>query len=176
VLRTDLSGDPSFSRLLARVRRVCLEAYAHEDVPFDRVVEAVQPERSLSYSPLFQTKINYHQMPVTALELSELTLRPVDAAEVPAQFDLILNLIPVAAGLTASIEYAVDLYDALSIDRVFDQYEAVLRRVAGPETRVHELTDMLHEMDRRERDLAQERRHQQKQHRLRTLTRRISEH
>jgi amino acid adenylation domain-containing protein/non-ribosomal peptide synthase protein (TIGR01720 family) len=175
VLRTDLSGDPSFAQLLARVRTVCLEAYAHEDVPFDRVVEAVQPERTLSYSPLFQTKINYHQMPVAALELPELTLRPVDAADVPAQLDLILNLIPGSEGLTASIEHGVDLYDAASIDRVFDQYEAVLRRVAGEDARLGALTDMLAEMDRRERDLTRERRRQQQQQKLRAMTRRISE-
>jgi Non-ribosomal peptide synthetase modules and related proteins len=90
VLRVDLSGNPPFEELLGRVRQVALAAYAHQEVPFERVVEALQPQRSLSHSPLFQVMFVLQNVPFEALELPGLSLSPLALESVTAKFDLTL--------------------------------------------------------------------------------------
>ncbi|NSL42807.1 condensation domain-containing protein, partial [Streptomyces sp. 8P21H-1] len=116
-LRVDTSGSPSFSELLARVRRTDLAAYDHQDIPFDRVVDALAPQRTLSRHPLFQVVLSF-QDTAPRLDLPQVPTAtlPVDLGA--AKFDLTVNLVErraadgTAAGLTGDVEYATDLFDA----------------------------------------------------------------
>src|SRR6185369_10941736 len=92
VLRTDLSGNPTFRQILGRVRDVCLNAYAHQDLPFDWLVEELQPDRSLSHNPLFQVMFNLQNMPASNLELPGLTLTSLNVHTHTSRFDLTLNM------------------------------------------------------------------------------------
>ncbi|MHC5732603.1 MAG: condensation domain-containing protein, partial [Nostoc sp.] len=93
VLRTDVSGNPSFWELLQRVRQVAMEAYSHQDAPFEQVVEALQPERNLSYSPLFQVMFAFQNIPdVPEMRLGEVKLSADDHGNTTSLFDLSLNI------------------------------------------------------------------------------------
>lgn len=138
VLRTDLSGNPAMGELLARVRVADLAAYAHQDVPFERLVEELAPERSLSRHPLFQVML------VVENESPRLTLPGLDVEELsvdarPARFDLTLSLAekPDGGGLTGAFHYATDLFDRATVEG----FAAMLGRILAfePETRVHDL-------------------------------------
>ena len=88
VLRTDLSSDPTFQQLLNRVREVALDAYAHQDLPFEKLVEELQPERNLSHNPLFQVLFILQNAPMPSIELPDLTISPVKIDSKTAKFDL----------------------------------------------------------------------------------------
>ncbi|WP_329542010.1 non-ribosomal peptide synthase/polyketide synthase [Streptomyces sp. NBC_01358] len=122
VLRNDLSGDPTFSELLARVRETDLAAYAHQDVPFERLVEVLNPERSMSRHPLFQTVLEWNNDEQKAAldtveQLPHLSVAPESAATGAAKFDLVFHLSGVrgadggAAGLRGELEFNADLFD-----------------------------------------------------------------
>jgi aspartate racemase len=158
VLRTDLSGDPTFRELLGRVRKVAMEAYAHQDLPFDKVVEALRPKRDLSHNPLFQVMFNFQDTPLQDLEFPGLTvslLRPISNGS--AKFDLNVVVYPPSeqrawsrskAAPESTIvmwEYSTDLFDDTTIVRMMEHYEILLKGiVADPEqsiSRVALLTD-----------------------------------
>src|SRR5215213_1864805 len=156
VLRTDLSGNPTFTELLARVRETTLGAYAHQDVPFEKVVEAVRPERTLKYSPLFQVKIDLPNVPMPPLELPELRLSLLDGKGAISHFDITLYLTETDQGLTGVFEYNTDLFDASTIARMAGHFEKLLNRIASnPDLTLGELTAALEE-DEREHRLARE--------------------
>jgi amino acid adenylation domain-containing protein len=118
VLRTDLSGRPSFRQVIERVRSVTLEAYAHQDVPFEKLVEELHPERSLSLPPFFQVLFVLQNIPQGGLELPGVTLGSLGAAGTgTAKFDLTLTLGEHAGRLNGAIEYNTDLFDAATVDR-----------------------------------------------------------
>ncbi|HYG61538.1 MAG TPA: condensation domain-containing protein, partial [Thermoanaerobaculia bacterium] len=167
-LRTRLGGDPTFRELLARVRETMLGAYAHQELPFDKLVEALNPERSLGRSPVFQVKVNLLNLPPAALELPGLRIEPQRPVRETAQFDWILNLADSEQGLLAWVEHATDLFDAATIDRMLGNFEALLRAVAGrPELRLAEMAEALEESDAAQRLAAQEGKRQGLQDRLR---------
>ena len=140
VLRTDLSGDPNFRGLLARVREMALGAQAHQDLPFERLVEALQPVRDMSRDPLFQVLFVLQNAPMRELALGGLRAEPVMMESGTAKFDLALVVIETGEGLSASIEYATALFDARTIERLARHYCALLEAiVADPETRVSRL-------------------------------------
>ncbi|HEX4499474.1 MAG TPA: condensation domain-containing protein, partial [Thermoanaerobaculia bacterium] len=140
VLRGDLTGDPTFRELLGRVRETALAAYLHQDVPFEKLVEELAPERSLVHAPLFQTVLVLQNAPVETLEIEALSLRPVDMPSPTAKFDLTLNLSEHDGGLLGFVEYATDLFDATTIDRLVASFERLLAAaMAGPELRTGEL-------------------------------------
>ncbi|MEH2232807.1 MAG: amino acid adenylation domain-containing protein [Nostoc sp.] len=140
VLRTDVSGNPSFWELLQRVRQVAMEAYSHQDVPFEQVVEALQPERNLSYSPLFQVMFVLQNTPPGKLELPGLTLTPLEIENPTAKYDLTLLMTETEQGLTASLEYNSDLFDRATITRMAGHFQTLLEGiVANPQQRVSEL-------------------------------------
>jgi amino acid adenylation domain-containing protein len=134
VLRTDLSGAPSFIALLERVKKSTLEAYAHQDVPFEKLVEVLSPERDLSRSPLFQAMFALQNAPYSTLELGSATLERFDVRTVAAQFDLTVAMAEMADGMQCSIEYCTDLFEAATITRWIEQFKVLLRGiVADPE-------------------------------------------
>ncbi|MEM7758012.1 MAG: condensation domain-containing protein, partial [Cyanobacteria bacterium P01_A01_bin.40] len=115
VLRTDLSGNPTFQELLGRVRQITWDAYDHQDLPFEKLVEELQPERDLSYSPLFQVKFMLDNVPKEDLKLTGLTLSFLDAKNLTAKLDLSLDMYETASGLAGAFEYNTDLFDEATI-------------------------------------------------------------
>ena len=140
VLRTDLSGEPSFRQLLKRVREVALGAYAHQDLPFEMQVEALQPERDLSHTPLFQVMFGLQNTPVEPLELPGLTLSPMEFETGVAMFDLTLMMAESPEGLVASFEYNSDLFDRATIIRLAQHFQILLEAIlADPDRPISQL-------------------------------------
>ncbi|HEX8352860.1 MAG TPA: amino acid adenylation domain-containing protein, partial [Pyrinomonadaceae bacterium] len=133
VLRTSVSGGQSFRELLGRVRETALGAYAHQDIAFEKLVEELQPERSLSHTPLFQVMFIFQNTPSEALALPGLDVRPLDAYGGTVKYDLVLNMREDEAGLHGTLEYATDLFDAATVERLLGHFENVLRGVAADE-------------------------------------------
>ena len=140
VLRTDLSGDPTFRELLGQVREIALEAYAHQDLPFEKLVEELHPERSLSHTPLFQVLFVLRNTPQPAMKLQGLTLSPLESDIGASKFDLNLFIVEEAEGLKASLEFNTDLFDASTIKRMLGHFQVRLEGiVANPEQRLSAL-------------------------------------
>ncbi len=125
-LRTDLSGDPPFRELVGQVREVTLGAYAHQDLPFEKLVEELSPERDLSHSPIFQVLFVLQNAPLEALELPGLRLRPVGSGSATAKFDLVLNATEAGGELSCQWRYNSDLFDSTRIARLRDHFAALL--------------------------------------------------
>jgi hypothetical protein len=143
VLRTDLSGNPTFRQLLGRVRDVCLNAYAHQDMPFDLLVEELQPDRSLSHNPLFQVMFNLQNMPASNLELPGLTLRSLNVHTPTSRFDLTLNMWDAKQVIVGSIEYSTDLFNDGTITHMLDYFQMLLEEVtADPDKAIDDITLM----------------------------------
>jgi natural product biosynthesis luciferase-like monooxygenase protein/amino acid adenylation domain-containing protein len=150
VLRGNLSGDPSFRMLLQRVRQMALAAYAHQDLPFEKLVEALQPDRDLSRSPLFQVMFVWHNEPTSTLELHGLQLQSVPLHNGTAKFDLTVSLEPAGHGLNGFVEYNTDLYDEATIIRMIGHLQTLLEGiVANPDERLSRLP-LLTEAERRQ--------------------------
>jgi amino acid adenylation domain-containing protein/non-ribosomal peptide synthase protein (TIGR01720 family) len=146
VLRTDLSGDPSFAELTGRVREAALSGYAHQDLPFERLVEALAPERSLSWHPLFQVMVAFQNTPRAAWDLPGLRVTPVPAGTGAAKLDLSLSLWErraaggAPAGLEGVIDYSADLFDAATAEALAGRLRRVLEQAAArPGVRLSEL-------------------------------------
>jgi amino acid adenylation domain-containing protein len=125
-LATEVSGALRFRALLARVRDVTLGAYAHQDLPFEKVVAELAPERSLNHSPIFQTLFTLQNVPAQALDLPGLTVARVGAEQATARVDLSLALREDEGGLAATIEYSTDLFDEATIERLAGHYRRLL--------------------------------------------------
>jgi amino acid adenylation domain-containing protein len=150
VLRTNLSDDPTVIELLRRVREVTLEAYAHQDVPFEKLVEELQPARELSHAPLFQVMFTLQNAAAEQARLAGLEMRPLEVESGVAKFDLTLSLSESEAGLWGSLEYNLDLFDEETARRMRRHFERLLEEmVAKPERRVSEL-ELLDEVERRQ--------------------------
>ncbi len=126
VLRTDFSGYPNFRELLKRVREVALQAYAHQDLPFELLVEALQPERDLRHTPLFQVMFVFQNAPTLAMEFQGLNLTPLPVESLTAKFDLTLSLENTDQGLLGELEYNTDLFDADTITRMVGHFQTLL--------------------------------------------------
>src|SRR5439155_16341310 len=110
-IRVDLSSDPTFSDLVARVRAAALDAYAHQDIPLEKIVEAVEPERNLSHAPLFQVMLVLQNTPEGRLSLPGLAIEPIDLELGISKSDRSLVLEPGHDGLRGAIEYSTDLFE-----------------------------------------------------------------
>jgi len=140
VLRSDLGGTPSFRELLGRVREVALGAYAHQDMPFERLVEQLQPERDMSYNPLFQMMFVLQNAPVPDWGFSGLALSPLEVDSKTAKFDLALSLTETEQILIGAFEYNTDLFDGATIARMVGHWRILLEAVvADPDKRIYEL-------------------------------------
>ncbi|HID54166.1 MAG TPA: non-ribosomal peptide synthetase, partial [Anaerolineae bacterium] len=139
-LRADLSGNPAFTELLRQVRETTLEAYAHQDVPFDKVVDALQPERNMSHSPLFQVMFTWQNAPKAAISLPDLRLESLPVENHVANFDLTLVLEETPDGLAGGFEYNADLFAAKTIERMMTHFQTLLAGIAeNPQTGVADL-------------------------------------
>ncbi|MDP3718281.1 MAG: amino acid adenylation domain-containing protein [Acidobacteriota bacterium] len=148
-LRIDLSGDPSVRELLARVRQTAVAAYAHQDVPFDQLVEALRPERHLGHAPIFQVMFVLQNAPAPDLTQTALAISPIPARAVAAKFDFTMSVEPTADGLAGLIEYDTDLFDDSTIDRMTGHFRNVLASMVDqPDKRVQQLR-MLGDDERR---------------------------
>ncbi len=129
VLRTDLSGNPTFRELLRRVRKVCVDAYAHQDLPFERLVEELHIERDLSRNPMFQVMFVLQNSPLSAVKLSGLSLNPVIADGGTTHFDLTLHIADTEQGLVETVAYNSDLFDAETITRMLAHFQTLLEAI-----------------------------------------------
>jgi amino acid adenylation domain-containing protein/non-ribosomal peptide synthase protein (TIGR01720 family) len=127
VLRADLGGDPSFSALVGRVREASLEAHSHQDLPFERLVEELAPVRSLAHSPLFQVMFALQHPEPPPQALAAVAARPLGLPGGTAKFDLALAMSAAAQGLTGTLEYCVDLFDGVTVERLIGHFAELLR-------------------------------------------------
>jgi amino acid adenylation domain-containing protein len=140
VLRTDFSGNPTFEELLERVRATTLDAYAHQDLSFEKLVEELQPERTLGSSPLFQVTFRFQNLAKDTFVLPGLTVTPVEIDSGIAKFDLALAVREEANGLRAVLEYNSDLFDVARIERMLGHYQTLLEGiVTNPAQRISDL-------------------------------------
>jgi amino acid adenylation domain-containing protein len=131
VLRADLSGNPSFRQFLRRVREAAVEAYAHQDLPFDKLVGALKPGRTLSHTPLFQVLFVFQNAPIRAPEMPGLQVRLLERDHATSKFDLALFMSEAERSLVASWVYRTDLFDADTIARTADHFETLLANIVS---------------------------------------------
>ncbi|NEO35901.1 MAG: amino acid adenylation domain-containing protein [Moorea sp. SIOASIH] len=140
VLRTRFEHNPSFSQLLRQVRETTLNAYEHQDVPFEQVVSALQPQRSLSHSPLFQVMFVLQNAPMGKLDLPGVTLSQFNQHSTIAKFDLTLSMTETEMGLVGTWEYNTDLFDGSTIKRMATHFQNLLSAIVeNSQLRVGEL-------------------------------------
>ena len=135
VLRTNLSGHPTFQEILQRVRNVCLGAYAHQDVPFEKLVEELQPERDLSRNPLFQVMFQLYTPHDSGVTIPNLTVSRQILDSGTAKFDLLFSLGDRGTGLYGGIEYATDLFEEATISRLIGHYQRLLEEIISDSSR-----------------------------------------
>ncbi|HEX8185638.1 MAG TPA: amino acid adenylation domain-containing protein, partial [Blastocatellia bacterium] len=149
VMRTSTAGDPSFRELLSRVREVALGAYAHQNLPFEKLVEELQPERSLNQTPFFQVMFALRTVPQEMISLSNLTIEPMPTENEVAKFDLLLVIDETDQSLNPLVEYNTDLFEEATIVRMAAHFVNLLQAiVAGPEQSLSDLP-ILSERERR---------------------------
>ena len=135
VIRTDLGGNPSFTTLLERIKDKTLQAYARQDLPFERLVEELQPDRNLSHNPLFQVMFVLQNAPMGNLELRDLSLTSLELESVTAKFDLTLSITETETGLEGKWEYKTDLFAAATIERMAGHFQILLEEILAQSDR-----------------------------------------
>ncbi len=137
VLRADFTHEPTFRELLRQVRQTALGAFNHQDLPFEQLVETLQPVRDMSHSPLFQVAFILQNAPMEAVKLPDLTLSPVEYEQTTSKYDLTLTMFEGRNGLQGHFEYNTDLFDAATIERMAQHFQSLLQSVtAAPEQSV----------------------------------------
>ena len=140
VLRTNLSGNPSFRALLKRVRETALGAYAHQDLPFERLVEELQPFRDLSRTPLFQVLFVFQNIALEVFRVPDLSIRMVEPDTETSKFDLTLSMMERDDSLAMRLEYNTDIFDSTTITRMVQHMETLLRSiVSDPDQKISQL-------------------------------------
>jgi condensation domain-containing protein len=151
VLRAELTPKATFEELMRRVKETTLGAYAHQDLPFEKLVEALNPRREANRTPLFQVKMVLQNAPVEELKLPGLKLSSIGENASSAKFDLLLNVVEGEWGLAATLMYNSDLFEERTSIRILNRYHALLDRIVErPDARLEELVDSLAEVDKRE--------------------------
>ncbi|MGL6339940.1 MAG: condensation domain-containing protein, partial [Waterburya sp.] len=155
VLRTDLSGYPSFRELLARVREVTLSAYAHQDLPFERLVQELEASRESNRTTLFQVLLVMDNVPTPELKLPGLTISPIEEVDSQAKFDLVLFISETATEIDGSWQYNSDLFDANTISKLSNHYVTLLQNIVlQPDTRINNL-EMISQVEREEKKMSE---------------------
>ncbi|HKD74280.1 MAG TPA: amino acid adenylation domain-containing protein, partial [Ktedonobacterales bacterium] len=149
-LRVDLAGNPTFATLLQRVREVCLGAYDHQDVPFEKLVDELQPDRSLSYTPLFQVVFALQHAAEESVELPGITLHQMEWASETAKFDLTFNLTEASDDLYAWVEYNTDIFAPDTITRLFRHWQHILEGVVADAQQPLAAISLMSEQERRQ--------------------------
>ncbi|HEU5132618.1 MAG TPA: amino acid adenylation domain-containing protein, partial [Pyrinomonadaceae bacterium] len=140
VMRTDMKGNPTFIELLKRVKQMTLAAYQHQDVPFEQIIEMLQPQRSMNRTPLYQIEFTLQNAPLEPLEVRGLRFTPIDVQEVSSETDLNLIMTETESGLAGEVVYATDLFDATTIERMMSHFRNLLEEIVkAPEQRLLEL-------------------------------------
>ncbi|WP_149403133.1 condensation domain-containing protein, partial [Dictyobacter arantiisoli] len=129
VMRADLSDNPTFVQFLQHVRKVCLEAYSHQDLPFERVVEALETVRDLSRSPLFQVMFVLQSTHPITVDLTDVQIQPLKIESAVSKFDLTLTVAETEQGLAGTLEYSTELFEAETIHRLLGHWKTVLEAV-----------------------------------------------
>jgi amino acid adenylation domain-containing protein len=142
-MRADCAGDPEFATLLERVRDAALQDYAHQDMPFVKIVELLQPERALSHNPLVQAMFILQNAPHEAFELPGLSARMREVDNRTAQFDLILSLRRTADGMAGYVHYDTDIFEAATMQRLIGHYRTLLQSACADPSRRISLLPML---------------------------------
>ncbi|MBA4495176.1 AMP-binding protein [Paenactinomyces guangxiensis] len=154
VMRTDLSGNPSFRELLKRVRKMALQAYAHQDLPFEKLVEELCPDRDASHSPLFKVMFSLHNTPQHKWELPNLTITAMDLESETAKFDMNVEVTEEEDGLTIALEYNVDLFDKETIERFGLNFCTLLEQIVqNPKQTISDIPILTDEQKRELLDL-----------------------
>ena len=149
VQRANLEGDPTVRELLKRVHDVALKAYAHEDLPFDQLVEAIAPRRDLDHSPLFQVLFVLHNQMLSSARLGDVTCTAVELPSTTSRFDLAVDIFDLTEGLRTYFEYNTDLFDEATIQRMMDHFERLLHgMLTDPDQRVSQLVMLTPEEQR----------------------------
>lgn len=140
VMRTDVSGNPSFRELLARVKKMTLAAYQHQDVPFEQIIEMLQPQRSLNHSPIYQVEFTLQNAPLEPLETRGLTFEPINVQRESSETDFNFIVSESKDGLIGDVIYATDLFDAATIERMAEHFQTLLQGIVEePDQRILEL-------------------------------------
>jgi amino acid adenylation domain-containing protein len=177
VLRTSVSGNPTFSELLQRIREVTLGAYSHQDLPFDVLVNALNPERNLNLSPLFQVKFIFDNTQTSTIELPGLTISSIQIPKSSTQLDLILRLIETSQGIIANLEYNTDIFASATITQMLKFWETVLNQaMTNSNTRLQELVDAIAALDKEQKNLAKIQHKQDIQQKIKSIKRKNINH
>ncbi|HKG23082.1 MAG TPA: condensation domain-containing protein, partial [Blastocatellia bacterium] len=150
VMRTELSGNPSFSDVVARVRDAALGAHAHQDLPLEKLVEQLQPGRSLNRQPLFQVVFSLQNAPMPDVKLSGLSMKMLETQRSTSKFDLLLFVRESDEGLACSMEYDTDLFDSDTIRRMLSHFQTLLESVIRDPNRQITEVSFLTEREREE--------------------------
>ncbi|HYW19652.1 MAG TPA: amino acid adenylation domain-containing protein [Nodularia sp. (in: cyanobacteria)] len=154
ILRTDLSGHPSFRELLGRVREVTLGAYTHQNLPFEKIVEELQPDRYQSHLPLFQVWFVLQNAPLGSLELPNLTLQPLDIDNDTTRYDLGLFLEETSAGISGCFEYSTDLFFGDTINQMVNNFQTLLTEiVTTPDLNIDEISANFNESQKAQKTI-----------------------
>ena len=141
VLRTDLSGDPPFVDLLKRIKRETADAYNHQDVPFEKLIEKINPKRNLSYSPIFQVMFTFQNMDISDVNMTDLNVTPINIDCGFSQMDLSLTFWERNACLNGSFEYNTDLFTPETVERMMSHYKNLLEQIIkDPHKRLSQYT------------------------------------
>jgi acyl carrier protein len=149
VLRTDLSGAPSFRDLLKRVRETTLGAYSNQDLPFERLVDELSPKREVGRTPLFRIKLVLQNAPIETLRVPALNITSFSLATTTAKFDLMMTMSETHRGILGVLDYRANLFDTSATNSLIEQYQALLKSVVTrPDSNLNELGEILDEADR----------------------------
>jgi amino acid adenylation domain-containing protein len=140
VMRTDLSGAPSFAHLLARVKEVTLGAYSNQDVPFEKLVEVLSPQRDLNRTPFFQVMFILQNAPLPQMQLGEAKLEPFNVSSGTSKFDLTMSLEEKAGSIEGYLEYSTELFEEQTIQRMIGHFEVLIEAIAdNPQASIDDL-------------------------------------